>query len=162
MKKLLLKRLLYVLFAMAVGAYYLHNKQEKSKPYRTTLAATIDMKKLIVGLWQHESDKLTFADGSSRTHPQENERVFTLYGPDGTTVSYVSGEEEDAYDPEHLISEGTYSLSNDGRRMTVKKESVTETFSIKLTIADRLVLTQEDGDGGSLESTFKRIKLTDS
>jgi len=83
MKKYLLKRLLYVLFAMAVGACYLYNKQEKSKPYRTTTAATFNMDKLIIGLWQHESDKLTFADGSSRTHPQENERVFTLYAKDG-------------------------------------------------------------------------------
>jgi len=122
-----------------------------------------DGKKLIVGLWQHTSDKLTFNDGSSRTHLQENERVFTLYAGDGRTIHYVSGEDERSYDVVLLLSEGTYSLSKDAKQLTLNKSkskygdpATTETVAVKELTADRLVIVTQDEDAVQ-ESTFKKI-----
>jgi len=151
-----------LLFAMTLSVSWAQNKKENPK---TAISAETDRKKLIVGLWQHESDKLTFKhDGSSRTHLQENERVFTVYAEDGRTVSYVSGENEGTYEVVLVTSEGTYSLSDDGKRMAINRKSGpgggadTETVSLKELTADRLVIVTQD-EYAVQESTFKKIAL---
>jgi|GEM_PF-3197054 len=171
MKKNLSKRLLYVLVVVTVVTAYrtyvrMERKKERDKMTEPSFgglkASMFEMKNLIVGLWEHKSNKVTLkADGAVQEQPQD-ERVFFQFTPDGKITLSLS--EEDSPDVENPIKEGTYSLSDDGKQLTIQWESEdgivpeAETVGVWWHLLDGLFLVRED-DRAIHEMNLKKVPV---